>query len=299
MLVEAVIKNGAQTTGEGPHWDEETGTLLYVDIWEGDVHRWNPSTGVDQKVHLGGPVTFIVPSKKGGYIIGQNRSICHLDWDSEKLDTLHTVEEGTANRFNDGKCDRNGRLWTGTMGVELKDGMEEERGTLYSVDGISGLRSHIDKVTISNGMAWSADNKTMYFIDSPLKVIYAFDYKAETGNISNKRVAIHVVNGFPDGMTIDTEDKLWVACFSAGRVVRYDPETGNELRVIEIPSKRTTSCCFGGDNFDDLYVTSCAKHVSVEELTLSEVLKEEPLAGSVFRVTGLGVRGQAASKYTG
>ncbi|OWF49136.1 regucalcin-like [Mizuhopecten yessoensis] len=296
MSVEVAIKNGAQTIGEGPHWDVGTGTLLYVDIMEGDVHRWSPSTGVHEKVHLESPVTLIVPNKNGGYIIAQNRSICHLDWDTAKLTTIHTVEEGTSNRFNDGKCDRNGRLWAGTMGVELKDSVEIECGTLYSVDS-SGVKGHQDKVTISNGIAWSGDNQTMYFIDSPLKQIFAFDYDAETGNISNRRVAVHVAYGCPDGMTIDTEDKLWVACFSAGRVVRYDPETGKELRVVEIPSKRMTSCCFGGDNLEDLYVTSCAKHVSVESLTLEEVLKQEPLAGSVFRVTGLGVRGHAANKF--
>ncbi|XP_060077430.1 regucalcin-like isoform X2 [Ylistrum balloti] len=259
MSVEVVLKNSARTTGEGPHWDEETGTLLYVDIWEGDIHRWRSSTGVDEKIHLEGPVSFIVPSKTGGYIIGKNRSICHLEWDTEKVTPLHTVEEETTDRFNDGKCDKNGRLWAGTMGKEFKDSIELERGCLYSFDS-SGLRSHMDKVSISNGIAWTLDNKTMYFIDSPLKKIYAFDYDAETGNISNRRDAVDVANGYPDGMTIDMEDKLWVACFSAGRVVRYDPNTGEELQVIEIPSKRTTSCCFGGDNFEDLYVTSCAKH---------------------------------------
>lgn len=297
MSVEVLIKNGAETIGEGPHWDGDTGTLLFVDIFKGDVHRWKSATGVDEKIHLGGSITFIIPCKKGGYIVGQNKNICHFDWDTQKLTPLHTVEEGTTTRLNDAKCDRNGRLWAGTMGMEYKDSVDMKRGSLYSFDGISGLRSHMDSVTVANGIAWSADNKTMFFIDSPLKVIYAFDFDAESGNINNRRVAIHVENGFPDGMTIDTEDKLWVACFSAGRVVRYDPQSGKELQVVEIPSKRTTSCCFGGDNFEDLYVTSCAAHVSVEDLSLEQVLKEEPLAGSVFRVTGLGVRGQAANKY--
>ncbi|XP_033737408.1 regucalcin-like [Pecten maximus] len=301
MSVEVVIKNGAKTTGEGPHWDDTTRSLLYVDILNGGVIRWNSVTGQQEAKHFDEPVSLVVPCRKGGYIIGMGRKLAHLDWDSGKVTVLHEVApNGSNDRFNDGKCDSKGRLWAGTMGHEtVPANPEREKGALFCL-GLDGqLVRHVEKIDISNGLAWTEDNRTMYYIDSLPRKVYGFDYDINTGNISNQRTVVDFGEGtidrlgFPDGMAIDTEGKIWVACYRVGKVVRFDPQTGEELRTIEFPALRTTSCCFGGKNLDELYVTCGRTGASEEEL------EKYPLSGSIFKVTGLGVKGYPASVYEG
>lgn len=300
MSVEVVVKNSCQSIGEGPHWDNRTNSLLYVDILSNDIHRWSPDTGNDEKIHLDDSVGFVVPCRKGGYIVGLGRSLSHVDWDSRKITKLHEVDKRTKNRFNDGKCDPRGRVWAGTMGYESEPANpERERGSLFRLDVDGSLHACVNKINISNGLAWTADNKTMYYIDSLPRKVYGFDYDIETGNISNQRVVVDFGEGtiptlgYPDGMCIDTEDKIWVACYGAAKIVRFDPTTGKQLKTVDIPAIRTTSCCFGGKNFDELYVT-CGVQGSTEEER-----EKYPMTGSVFRVTGLGVRGRPANVYEG
>ncbi|KAL3868868.1 hypothetical protein ACJMK2_041625 [Sinanodonta woodiana] len=302
MSVTVVVKNGASTVGEGPHWEEATQTLLYVDILEGDVHRWNSITGQDEKIHLDASVGFVTPCQKGGYMVGLGKSLAHVDWETNTVTKLKEVDQEKNTRFNDGKCDPSGRLWAGTMGMETKPTvLEHHQGSLYSLEKDGTLKSHLDKISISNGLAWSEDNRTMFYIDSIPRKVYAFDFDITTGEISNQRTAVNFGGpdtieslGFPDGMTSDAEGKLWVACYSAGKVIQFDCETGKELRSVQFPAKKTTSCCFGGKNFDELYVT-CAK----TGLTELEFQTHQPLAGSVFKVTGLGVKGKPMYVYEG
>lgn len=300
MSVECVVKHATETIGEGPHWDDATQTLLYVDINSGDVHRYDPATNKDEKLHFDNTVSLVVPCRKGGYIISIGRTLARLDWDTKKVTTLVEVDQGTNNRFNDGKCDPKGRLWAGTMGHETAPAQPElHKGHLFSLDLDGKLKTHLDKISISNGLAWTEDKKTMYYIDSIPRQVYAFDYDIENGSIGNQRVAVDFTKksmqelGFPDGMAIDTEGMIWVACFGAGKVVRFNPNTGEELRTINIPGMRTTSCCFGGKNLDELYVTCAKYHASEEELS------KYPLSGSLFKVTGLGVKGFPAFVYEG
>lgn len=300
MSVSVLAKNTCVTTGEGPFWEESTKSLLYVDILAGDVHRWNTTTNSDSKIHLDDDVSFIIPKFRGdGYVIGLGKSLAFLDWESGTTEKIVGVEEGTRNRFNDAKCDASGRLWAGTMGLETEPAKPEpQMGSLYSLDKNRALKKHLDKIDISNGLAWSLDNKIMYYIDSLPRKVYAFDFDLEAGTITNQRTAVDfnvspvAELGFPDGMCSDVEGKLWVACYSAGKVVRFDPETGKQLQTVNFPAKRITSCCFGGPNYDELYVT-CAKTGLSEE----EFLTKQPLAGSVFKVTGLGVRGSQAPSF--
>lgn len=299
--VETVIEKSCLSIGEGPHWDERSQTLLYVDINEGAVHRWSAETGKDESHKFDTFCSLVVPCRKGGYMVSVGNSICHFDWDTKKLQVLHTVDEGKKTRVNDGKCDPSGRLWFGTMGQEnVPAVVEENQGTLYSLEVDGSIKKHKEGVTISNGLAWSADNKTMYYIDSIPRKVFAYDFDIKTGTMSNERVAVDFGGketmptlGFPDGMTIDTEGKLWVACFFAGQIYRFDPETGKQIGSIPVPAKRTTSCCFGGKNFDEMYITCSAFGLTEEEW------KETPLAGSVFRATGLGVKGTPAPMYEG
>ncbi|XP_062599704.1 regucalcin-like [Saccostrea cucullata] len=265
MAVECVIKNASKTVGEGPHWDDMTNTLLYVDIQENTIHRYNPETSVGDKIILEDTVGFAVPAKKGGLIAGVGRCLVHVDWDTKKVTKLHEVEKGLKTRFNDGKCDPRGRVWAGTMGPIDPDVENMPKiGSLYCLDLDGSLHTMVKDLG-------KANQKVV--VDNAGKSLPDF--------------------GFPDGMTIDTEGKLWVACFFASKVVRYDPETGQQLQAVNIPALRITSCCFGGKNLDELYVTCSAHEVSEEEF------KKYPLTGSIFKVKGLGVKGSKAQIYEG
>lgn len=291
--VDVAIKNCCWSVGEGPHWEDATQSLLYVDIKYMDVHRWNSVTDQDTKLHMKDTVSLVVPRHAGGYIIGLGRRLSLLEWDTATATTIVEVDQNTGNRFNDGKCDARGRLWAGTMGFEMGPGkFEPEAGSLFSLDLGRTIRHHIPNVHISNGLAWTDDNKTMFYIDSIPRKVYAFDFDLEKGVLSNQRVAVDfnkpeagILFGFPDGMTIDRDGNIWVAVFGAGAVVKFDPQTGKNLQQVDIPAKQTTSVCWGGKNLDEMYVT-CARVDMSEE----EIQRTQPLAGSIFKVTGLGTK---------
>ncbi|XP_033737410.1 regucalcin-like [Pecten maximus] len=306
MSVEVVIPNATPGTGEGPHWDDSTRSLVFVDITQKNVFRWDSVTGSLQKVHLEDEVGCVVPCKKGGFLVAVGRTIFHLEWSSQKLTKLHEIPlKGVGNRFNDGKCDPAGRFWIGTMGKVLSFEpltFDMEKGELYCLDVDGSFHKRLDKMTICNGLAWSSDHKTMYFIESIPGQIMAFDYDVTSGNICNRRTVVNFGEfdptdpenlGIPDGMTIDTNDNIWVAFYGTGQVICFNPQTGKMLRKIEIPCKRTTSCCFGGENLDELYVTTAQAGSTEEER------EAFPASGSVFRVTGLGVKGHPANVFNG
>ncbi|XP_071085153.1 regucalcin-like isoform X1 [Haliotis cracherodii] len=301
--IEVVVKNSTDL-GEGPHWDDTIQSLYYVDMFVGDVHRYNAVTGEDSRLDLGDSVaSVIIPRQKGGFVVSQKTDLGLLDsWESGKVTSIAKVE-ADANMFNDGKVDASGRLWIGSCvcgkGIPDSKKWPKHQGSLYSLDSDGSVKKHISNITISNGMDWTDDNSVMYYIDSIPRQVWAFDFDITAGAISNKRTVADFSSteipdlGYPDGMTVDTEGKLWVACFDAGKVVRLDPETGKVIRTVKFPCEKITSCCFGGDDFTDLYVTS-SKHT----MTAAE-LEATPLAGSVFKVTGLGVRGRKANMFSG
>ncbi|XP_071119547.1 regucalcin-like [Haliotis cracherodii] len=307
--VEVVLKNVTSTQGEGPHWEGDTQTLVFVDIMAGNVLKYHPGTGQQSKVHVGAPVGFVVPRKKGGYVIAAGRSLSLLDWDKQTVTSLGEVDVGSGNRINDGKCDASGRLWAGTMGPPVEPASTRpnyipKRGSLYSLDLGGKITKKIKEVTLSNGLTWSENNKTMFYIDSPTRRVDMFDFDLETGDLANRRVCVDfdtfpVFRGsppsFPDGMTVDNQGKLWVACYFGSCVARFDPETGSMLQTVEIPNaERVTSVCWGGSNLDQLYVTTSRRGVTDEEFATTQ-----GLAGSLFRVTGLGCKGLPASVYEG
>ncbi|KAL4235807.1 hypothetical protein ACF0H5_004197 [Mactra antiquata] len=299
--IETIVERSCESIGEGPHWDERTQSLLYVDIHDGVVHRWSSLTGQNESHRFSAFCSLIIPCESGGYIVSNKKTICHFDWDSKRLTAIDKVDDTKATRINDGKCDASGRLWFGTMGLEKSPAVvRENQGSLYSLERDGSVKLHKEGVSISNGLAWTADNKTMYYIDSIPRKVYAFDFDLNNGSISNERVAINFGGedtmtklGYPDGMAIDTDDNIWIACYSVGRVVKFNPKTGEELDSVSVPALRTTSCCFGGKYFDELFIT-CSRY----GLTENEK-KETPLAGSIFRVKGLGVKGTPAPVYKG
>ncbi|KAK3088769.1 hypothetical protein FSP39_023562 [Pinctada imbricata] len=287
---------------EGPHWDESTNTLLYVDFFVGRIHRWNPETKDNESIQLGiqqGKILgFAVPARKGGLIAAIGLTLSHVDWETQKVTCLHEVNEDPKSNFNDGKCDPRGRIWAGTFG-ELEDSNDLSKmdhiGHLYSLDVDGSITERLDKIGISNGLAWTQDTKTMYFVDSIPRKVYAFDYDISDASIKRQRTVVEFKEdmGIPDGMTIDNEGKIWVAGFNGGKVFRFDPETGKQLQSIKIPAKRVTSCCFGGKNHDELYITSSLEGADEEET------KSLPRSGSLFRVKGLGVKGFPSTIYEG
>ncbi|XP_063068516.1 regucalcin [Engraulis encrasicolus] len=296
VKVECVVKDKCEI-GEGPVWEEKEGTLLYVDITGQRVCRWNPSTNKIQSIRTEKSVGAVVPRKSGGYMIAEGTRFAALDWDKQKITTIAQVEaDKTNNRFNDGKVDPAGRFFAGTMAIETRPGeLERKQGSLYTLHPNHTVVKHFDKVDISNGLEWSLDHRTFYYIDSLAYTIDAFDYDISSGNISNRRVIYKMEKEecVPDGMCIDNEGKLWVCCYNGGRVLRIDPNTGTRLQTVKIPVEKTTSCCFGGKDYSELYVTTASHHMD------EAAWAKQPQAGCIFRVTGLGVRGIPPYSYAG
>ncbi|KAL9958792.1 hypothetical protein ACROYT_G035853 [Oculina patagonica] len=286
----SVVKESCAQLGEGPHWDETTQRLIWVDILGQSVHLLDPATGKDVKYNFDGPVGAAVPRIRGGcLLVAANRDLIFLDLETGQKEVIASVEKDKpGNRFNDGKCDPAGRFWAGTMGPEpVASYVIPEQGTLYSLDCNHTVHSWFDKISVSNGIAWTTDKKTFYHVDSFESRIDAFDYDDTRGAISNRRnvLKIDLSLGFPDGMTIDKDGMLWVA--------RFNPYTGEYLSQIDLPVSKVTSCCWAGKNYDELIVTSERARLSPEEK------QQQPLAGSLFRVKNLGTRGIQAVPFNG
>ena len=191
--------------------------------------------------------------------------------------------------MNDGKCDPQGRLWAGSMAYDARPGA----GALYRLDGDLTVHEIVQAVTISNGLAWTPDGTTMYYIDTPTGRVDAFDADPATGAITGRRpwVGIPEAAGGPDGMTIDDEGCLWVALWGGSAVHRYAPD-GRLDTVVSLPCRQVTSCAFGGAGLDELYITSSSLGLSAEEIAA------QPLAGQLFLLRP-GVTGPAAVAFEG
>jgi sugar lactone lactonase YvrE len=179
-----------------------------------------------------------------------------LSIDAEHFELLaNSMPPNLRQRYNDAKCDASGRLWCGTMSLFGRT----TEGALYQVRGDGSRQTVLQDIGISNGLAWSQDNKTMYYIDSMTYGVDAFNFNLQKGLISERRRVIDISSGLPDGMTIDAEGMLWVAIWGESCVRRYNPIDGALLDIVEIPSKFVTSCCFGGVDMDTLYITTSAE----------------------------------------
>ena len=271
-----LILDAKATLGEGPVWDSKTQTIYWVDIFEKRVYA-----GTQILAQLDDLIGCLAPCKNGRLILALTgaegrASFVDFDPDSSQQTVLAALKESAINRFNDGKCDPAGRFIAGTMDLNEKD----PNGALYSFDG-KQVTCLLDGITISNGLAWSVDHKTFYYIDTPTREVKAFDYDLATGQIANPRVAIYVPEslGWPDGMTSDTDGNLWVAMWGGAQVTKWNPNTGKLLEQIPVPALQTSSCVFGGRDMNELYITSARKGMSEENL------KKYPLSGGLFKVT--------------
>jgi sugar lactone lactonase YvrE len=229
--------------------------LWWVDITAGLVHRFDPETGDNRTQEIGQMVGTVVVRQNGGLLVALEQGIATLDFDSGALEMVSQPEaDKPNNRFNDGKCDPAGRLWAGTMSMQG----EKNAGTLYCYEGSGEIRPMVRDVSTSNGIIWSLDEKTLYYIDTPTREVWAYDFDPSSGDIANRRTVVTVDPefGFPDGMTIDAEDMLWVAHWGGWAVHRWDPLSGRRIDTIKVAAECVTSCAFGGDDLKTLYITT-------------------------------------------
>lgn len=265
-----LILDAKATLGEGPAWDVKTQTLYWVDILEKRVYA-----GTELLAQLDDIIGCLAPCKNGSLILGKRLSLVDLQPASSRQTVLSALSDSALNRINDGKCDPAGRFLVGTMDIEEK----ETRGSLFSFDGTQATQL-MDGIRIANGLAWSPDHKTFYYIDTFTRMVRAFDYDLKTGQIANPRPAIRVPEalGWPDGMTSDTDGNLWIAMWGGAQVTKWDPATGQLLESIPVPALQTSSCVFGGQGMNELYVTSARVGMSEADL------KKYPLSGGLFKV---------------
>jgi sugar lactone lactonase YvrE len=278
--------------GEGPVWDVRSQRLLWVDILGRALNLFNPADGTNESHELDDIVTSASPRAGGGVLLTLRRSFAFFDLLSGRLESVAEVEPDLpGNRFNDGKTDRRGRHWAGTMGDVH---WNQPVGNLYRISEDLKPMLMAERLRCSNGIAWSPDDKTMYLCESFAHVIHAYDFDAESGAIANRRVfsAVSPESGsFPDGLTVDAEGGVWSAQPVYGRLVRYDPQ-GKIERIYELPVSRGTSVMFGGPELDTLYITTMQSALDHAQLA------EEPLAGCLLALKP-GVKGIAEVPFAG
>jgi sugar lactone lactonase YvrE len=283
------VYRAAAMLGEGPVWDDAGQCLWWVDIERYAVHRFHPAVAEDYSWTLPHRVGFVIPTQRGDLVIGTQRGLGRFDAHSGEFTPVADPESALPyNRFNDAKCDAAGRLWAGTMAVSEAP----ELGSLYCIDASWNVTRVVERVSISNGLAWSLDGCTMYSIDSPTRRVDAFDFEMKSGALSNRRTVIQIADAFPDGMCIDADGNLWIALWGGWGVTCFDPSTGRQLAKVEIPVRDVTSCCFGGERHADLYITTASRDLDAAGR------EEQPFAGGIFHALP-GVRGLGTQCFAG
>lgn len=276
--------------GEGPIWDPDVQSLYWVNIHANELHIYDPTSGKDRCIDCGQMVGTVVGRQSGGLMVALENGFASVDLETETIQHIVDPENNSEARFNDGKCDPAGRFWAGSL--PLSEDVPE--GSLYSLETDLSVQKRLSGITIANGIVWTSDQETMYYIDTPTMKIDAYDYDIQTGDLSNHRVAVTVPEeyGWPDGMAIDSEDKIWVGHWGGWQVTRFDPLTGETLQTIKLPTAQVTACAFGGPNLDQLYITTA-------KATLDDAaLEKQPHAGNLF-VTKVDVSGVPSHKFAG
>ncbi len=287
IAVELIAESGDEL-GECPLWDEREGALYWVDSRAPAVKRVSLDSGQIHVLSLSETVGSIAFREQGGMLSATRSGIHFLDPANGDLERIAAPEGHLPdNRFNDGRCDRQGRFWAGTMCDSRRDPV----GTLYRLDPDLACTPLRNAIIIPNGLAWSPDGRSMYFADTNRHTIWAWDYDPASGAATQERVFADTGAGRPDGSCVDADGCLWNAEYGAGRLVRYTPG-GKVDRVVALPVTNPTCCCFGGTNLDELFITSARQRLSSSELA------QQPLAGSVLAVRP-GVRGLPESRFGG
>jgi sugar lactone lactonase YvrE len=240
--------------GEGPHWDIPTQTLYWIDIPARLVHSMD-ATGAHKSWDVGLPVGAVVPRASGGLIVAGGNGFYALDTETGSVTELATTPDLPHTRMNDGKCDRAGRFYAGSMDADEKPG----RGKFYRFDTDHSVTELYDGIGISNGVGWSPDDKLMYYIDSFAYRVDVLDYDVATGQMGERRVFARLGSGelVPDGLTVDSEGGVWVAVWGGSVIQRYDADA-TLTSVVKLPAAHVTSCTFGRPDLTELFITTAA-----------------------------------------
>jgi sugar lactone lactonase YvrE len=274
-LIAEVVVDQASEHAEGPLWSPEDGALLWVDQYRGLVLRSRLDGAPPEVVaDVGSPIGAIVPASDGGWAVAAGDGFSLLGRDG-RLQPVAAVlpDDGVARRMNDGKCDRDGVFWAGTIALDKREGV----AALYRLrNGVA--EEMLTGLTISNGLAWSADDRSFFFIDTPTSTVRRFSFDAD-GRPVDPEVVVRIDPdvGHPDGMSIDREGTLWVAVWGGGAVHRYAP-SGELLQRVLVDAPQVSSCCFGGEDLRTLFITT-----SREDYTPEDV-ERHPRAGMIFGV---------------
>lgn len=276
--------------GEGPLWDPRDGLLYWVDITPGRLYSWHPRRGVRTVLEAGQSLGSVTMRAGGGLILALRDGLHVLaqDGTTEVLVPIDADSPGLS--LNDSGCDRVGRLWVGSV----DDDESPDSGCLYRVTADLDVARAVESTTLANGIGWSPDDRTMYLADSTTFTVFAFEYEPRTGSACRRREFVRTppADGLPDGLAVDEEGFVWVAYWGGWCVRRYSPD-GKLDRVVEVPVAQVSSCTFGGEHLDELYITTAA-HGLREEADRSA----QPAAGSLFRVRP-GVRGLPPTPFGG
>jgi sugar lactone lactonase YvrE len=276
--------------GESPVWSAREQALYWVDSRAPSMHRYDPSTGTVDSTALPSLVGSIGLRQGGGFILGLRDGVYTTDSFGGELSLLADPErQSPDNRFNDGRCDRQGRFWAGTMNDRSRD----PTGALYKIEPDSTCTLMGDDIIVPNSLAWSPDDKRMYFADTYRHSIFVYDFDADQGRLGPRQLFVDTKNhpGRPDGSCIDDSGCLWNAEYAGGRVVRYTPG-GVIDTVIDMPVSQPSCCCFGGPDLDILFITSATQRMTPEQKAA------EPLAGGLFALR-VGAQGMPEPMFAG
>jgi sugar lactone lactonase YvrE len=285
----SLVLDSKTKIAEGPIWDSEKQLFYWIDILEKTFNTFNPATAKNIEIKLPKLVGAVIPVQGEDFIAALEDGIYWLREKTAELEFICNPAENNANlRFNDAKCDKVGRLWVGTM--DLAE--EKPLGSVYKLDNQLKLTEQISGVTVSNGIIWNSDYQKMYYIDSPSEKVVVYNYNLAKGEISKPEVFISFADqpGIPDGMTIDSQDRLWIAHFGGGQVSCWDSKTGKQIGAVDLPVSNVTSCVFAGPDLEQLYITTARVGLSKEQL------QKQPLAGGIFSYQSA-VKGTTLNKF--
>jgi len=268
------VLDARASLGEGPVWSLVERVLYWIDINAPSLNRFDPQSGRNTVMPLPESIGCFALKRSGGFIAALRSGVWFLDRDGKPIDKVADAPYDTStHRFNDGRCDPQGRFWPGAMDETQKG----SSASLYRLDPGNRLIEMVKGVMISNGLAWSPDGRTMYHTDTPTQTVHAYDFDPASGAISNRRVLVqfHAKSDRPDGGAVDSEGCYWSALYHGGAVVRVAPD-GTVRSRHSLPACCPTMCAFGGPDLCTLYVTTARQRLSDDEL------QRLPLSGGLF-----------------
>lgn len=282
--------NAKAELGEGAIWSTINNKLYWVDIEGRCFNVLDPLTLENTVYPTGEKIGTVVPVNAEMVLVALENGLATINLSDGSINyrlktTIHSTH---SKRFNDGKCDHEGRLWVGTLSMEDIPCVS----SLYCITNDFVLQEKVTGVSISNGITWNIDKNAMYYIDTPTSKVVKYKFDSSSGQISDAETIIEIPTemGYPDGMTIDNDGMLWIALWDGFGVARFDPDTGTLLQKINVPAPKVTSCAFGGENLDTLFITTARVEMS------KHALEKYPLSGSIFAAK-TGVKGLPALPF--